>query len=189
MLTIDKTRPVMGVPPAFTERCAVRILGKKFGISQKEKPMITISDIELVGYFDADNELQTTIEKGGVVCNLNGINLKPAYFPLTQESVKYYAAFYRGATGVDFESIDETNPDLSYMDGLVMQALVKGNMVPILRSLTDEEKAEKLAKGEKAIGDPIKDDEGNIMQRPEIQVSMWLKAYTHPVPDSPQAGK
>lgn len=182
MLTLDKSKPVMGVPPAFKQRCAVRILEAKFGMSKKDKPMITIES-ELVGFFDDTNELQTSIKRGDKVFNLNGLKLRNDYFTLTQEALPYYAIFYKGATGNDLEVIDETNPDIAYMEGLVMQAVVRGNMVPYLEELTEEEKQAKLAIGERAIGKPLRNEDGTPIEKAEIRTEMWLRAYTKPLPE------
>lgn len=180
MLQASKVK--LGVPPAFTERCAVRCTEATFGPSKSGKPMIT-SKWELVGYFDEMNKLNTSIKKGEKEYVLGSLTLTPVYFTLTDKAIGFYSEFWSLAHRREFQGVDENNPDIQYLvDGLVMQAVVAGKMQPHRRQLTDEDKAALLAEGKPAIGDVIKDDEGNPMEFPVINISKWLKPYTGELP-------
>lgn len=176
MININTENKVeLGIPPAFSERCAVAITEHKFGPNSKGDPMITIMS-ELAGYFGDDGQLKTEMLRGGTLYKIAGLNLRPTMFTLTTKAIGFYASFYRAATGTELTSIDETNPDTSYLDKLVMQALVSGSMDDFRKQLTDEEKAEG-----KKLGDPILGDDGKPIKFPKLQINGkngWLKPFT-----------
>lgn len=180
MLQASKVK--LGVPPAFTERCAVRCTEAAFGPNKSGNPMIT-TQWELLGYFDEMNKLNTSIKKGEKEYVLGSLKLRPIYFTLTDKAIGFYSDFWSLAHRKAFEGVDENNPDIQFLrDGLVMQAVVIGKMDLMRKQLTDEDKAALIAEGKPAIGEVLKDDEGNPMEFPVINISKWLKPYTGELP-------
>jgi hypothetical protein len=183
MLQIPKTDSRVGVPPAFQERCVVRCTGKKSGQSKKGKPMITL-DWELIGYFDNDGKLQTSMKRGNTTYKLAGVRANSSYFTLTPEAVSFYADFYKAANpGEELTELDEENPNIDYCDGLMMQAVLYGSNVAMRKQLTEEEKKEKVEKGEEPVGDVITDEDGKPIEVANLKVNRFLKKYTGEVPD------
>lgn len=177
MLTISK-QAKLGIPPAFSERCVVRCQGVEFGLSKKDKPMITV-DWELIGYFDEAGKLQQEMERGDKVFKLAGLKVGKSYFTLTDKAVSFYADFYQMATGTELTELDETNPDIEYMkDNLAMQAIVTGTNSVFRKQLTPEEREKLIEDGKEPVGEPILDEDGNEIQTPQLSVRRWLKKYT-----------
>jgi len=176
----DKVK--MGIPPAFKERCAVRCTEQKFGPNKKQNPMIT-TKWELIGYFDQKGQLQTQMSRGGINYQLAGLSIRDVYFTLTDKAISFYGDFFQAATGEPLTEIDETNPDITYLDGIKMQAIVQGRMEVDRRQLTDEEKEALKAEGKEPIGEPILDDEGNKMEYANLNIARWLKPFNGEIPE------
>jgi hypothetical protein len=159
----------VGIPPAFRERCAVRITDAKVAPNSKGKPMITINQ-ELVGYYDNNNNLHSELVRGETTYKLAGLSIKPSYFTLTKEAAGFYADFYQRMTGEALTAIDETNPaGLEELKaGPVMQAIVQ--------------KEELKAQGKPQVGEPITDDEGKPIETAQLEVKMWLKPHEGELP-------
>lgn len=174
----------LGIPPAFRERCAIRCKSVSFGPNKNEAPMIT-STWELIGYFDQVGQLQTSMKRGEITYQLAGLSVNSIYFTLTEKAISFYAAFYKAAKGEEISEIDDTNPDIEYMEGIKMQAVISGRMAVERRQLTEEEKEELKAQGKEPIGEPILDDEGNKMEIANLQVTKngWLKKFTGEIPE------
>jgi hypothetical protein len=173
----------VGIPPAFRERCAVRITDAKVAPNSKGKPMITINQ-ELVGYYDNNNNLHSELVRGETTYKLAGLSIKPSYFTLTKEAAGFYADFYQRMTGEALTAIDETNPaGLEELKaGPVMQAIVQGTMQVFRKQLTDEQKEELKAQGKPQVGEPITDDEGKPIETAQLEVKMWLKPHEGELP-------
>jgi hypothetical protein len=180
MIEVGK-RSVMGVPPAFSERCAMRCTDISFGQNKKDKPMVT-TNWELIGYFDSNGKLQTEIERGGKTYKLAGLKFKPMYFTF-EKGIVFYQELYEAAKGEELTTVDDTNPDTEWLNGLVMQALVTGSQQPALRQLTEEEKQERLKEGKSAMGDPILDEDGKPITSAVLYRQKWLKPYTGEIPE------
>lgn len=179
-----------GIPPAFSERCVVRVKNHKFGPNSNGNPMITLSDVELIGYFKPSEtepgkaELVNTVEKGGQKYILNGLELKPSYFTLKDGGLEVYATFWNKANpGQELTEVNTNNPDREYLTNLLMQVIVSGRMEPYRRQLTEEEKAEKKAQGKRPVGDPILDEDGKPIELPVLQVTTWLRKYSGDLPE------
>lgn len=174
----------VGVPPAFQERCVVRITDSKCGENKKGNQMITLQS-EMVGYVDSNNVLHTSIKRGDITYKLAGLKLQPTWFTLTEENIAYYAEFYAAANpGEELTVLDEMNPALEYTEGLLMQAIVNGRSEPFRKALTAEEKAAKIEAGEKnPVGDPILDEEGKTIETARLNVNRWLKKYFGEIPE------
>lgn len=181
MITIEKQNTKLGVPPAFSYRCAVRCTEAKFGPSKKGKPMIT-TQWELVGYFDESGQLSTSMKRGDTLYQLAGLKVRPAYSTIEGKALPFYADFYEACTGEELVTVDETNPDIAYLDGIVMQAIVVGKMEAFRMQLTEEEQEEKKAKGEQPIGAPILDEDGKPIETPSLNIQRFLKKFNGEIP-------
>jgi hypothetical protein len=172
-----------GVPPAFSERCVVRIRSHKFGPNSNQNPMITIEP-ELVGWFNPDGKLVNTIERGGQTYILGGVDCKSEYFTLKDKGLEVYADFWnRAHPGEELTEINVNNPDREYLTGLLMQVLVSGRSEPYLRQITEEEKAELKAQGKRPVGEPIRDEDGKPIEKSILRCSNWLRRYTGELPE------
>lgn len=188
IVKIEKAAKV-GIPPAFSERCVVRIKGHKFGPNSNGNPMITINDIELIGYFkttpeDTKGVLTNTVEKGGQKYILAGLDVRSQFFTLKDGGLEQYQQFWNKAhPGEELTEVDVNNPEREYLTGLCMQAIVSGRMEPYRKQLTEEEKAEKKAAGQRPIGDPITDEDGKPIELPVLQIGTWLRKWTGELPE------
>ncbi|HEX9232684.1 MAG TPA: hypothetical protein VF849_01410 [Blattabacteriaceae bacterium] len=181
MLT-KSNKPKLAVPPAFKNRCVIRCTDVKFGPNSNDAPMIT-ANWELLGIPNSTGSIDTKMERNGQEYQLAGLRLKTTYFTLTQKAVDgFYAEFWTKANGEEFKGVDETNPDIKFFDSLCMEAIVQGLTIVERKQLTEEEKEEKIAKGEQPIGDPITDSDGEEITRTMLTQTMWLKRYTGEVP-------
>lgn len=186
VVRIGKTAKA-GIPPAFSERCVVRIRTHKFGPNSNQKPMITVEP-ELIGYFpQADGksgELTNTLEKGGDKYIIGGLDIRSAYFTLDGGGLEMYADFWNKAhPGEELTQVSVVNPEREYLSGLMMQCVVSGRMEVYRRRLTEEEQAEKKARGERPLGEPILDEDGKPIEIPVLQISKWLRKYVGTVPE------
>ncbi len=175
--------PKLSVPPSFKDRCVIRCTDYKFGPNSNDNPMITVN-WELLGIPNSTGSIDTTMKRAGQEYQLAGLRLKTTYFTLTQKAVDaFFAEFWMKANSEkEFPGIDESNPDLKFLDGLCMEAIVQGSTVVERKQLTEEEKEEKIAKGEPAVGDPITDSDGEEITRTMLTQTMWLKKYEGEVP-------
>jgi hypothetical protein len=180
MLTKEDAGAKLGIPPAMKDRFAVRILKATFGPSKSSgDPMITLSELELAGVPNATGSLDTTVKRGDVTYKVAGLKLNPVYFPLTKKSLGRYIDFYEKVNGVgSFTGVDENNPDMAYLDDLVMEAIVSSSSEPERKVLTEEEKRAKVLAGEQPVGDPIKGADGKEITKDQIYVATWLQKYT-----------
>jgi hypothetical protein len=185
MALAKQNKVKLGIPPAFSERCAIRIKDKSFKAeNSKGNPMITL-ELELVGYFDDSGQLQTKMRRGDTEYQIAGLDLPNTFFTLTPKAQGFFIDFYEKATGTEFpyDSFDEKNPDLSFLDNLVMQGLVSGTSEPYRKQLTEEEKEAKRAAGENnPQGAPILDDEGKQIMIPKFKINKWLKPFKGELP-------
>ena len=175
--------PKLAIPPAFKDRCVVRCTDYKFGPNSNDAPMITVN-FELLGIPNLTGSIDTTIERGGKKYQLAGLRLKTCYFTLTQKVVDgFYSEFWMKANGEkEFPGVDETNPDLKYLDGLCLECVCQGATIIERKQLTEEEKEEKIAQGEQPIGDPITDGDGEEITRTILTQTLWLKKWEGEVP-------
>jgi len=175
------------LPPAFSERCLVRVTGHKFGPNSNGNPMITM-DSELVGWFPSSGEnkgqLLGAVEKNGLIYNLSGLSLRSSFYTLSGGGIASYAEFWNKAhPGEELTEIDLENPDREYMTGFLMQAIVSGRTEVYRTQLTEEEKSLKKAAGEKPVGDPILGEDGKPINIPIVQVTSWLIKYSGEIPE------
>ncbi len=150
----------------------------------KISKLISSANFELVGIPNSTGSIDTTIERSGQKYQLAGLKVKPTYFTLTQKAIDgFFAEFWTKANGEEFQGIDEENPDIKFLDGLLMEAIVQGSTVEERTILTDEEKAEKKSEGKAQVGEVITDGDGNPITRTMLNINIWLKKYTGDVPN------
>jgi hypothetical protein len=170
-------------PPAFSERCALRVKNHKFAPNSNAKPMITV-ELELIGYFSPGGELTNTIERSGVKYILGGLDVRSMYFTLEGGGLERYAGFWNLMhPGEELTELDTNNPDREYLTGLVFQAIVSSRMEPYRRQITEEEKAELKAQGKQPVGDPIKGEDGKPIELRTLNVGRVLCKHTGDLPE------
>jgi len=174
----DSTEVKASIPPAFTERCAVRIQEVKFGPNSKSNPMITLDKIELCGVFDANNNLIQEIVKGTTTYKVAGLNVDRENFTLTSKAVGFYETFWKAAhPGEEYPGVDDSNPDIGWIKGFVGQAIIIGRVKQMRKQLTDEEKIALVAAGKPAEGALLTDEHGKPVEFPSLKISRWMGPY------------
>lgn len=175
-----------GVPPAFRYRCAIRCTDAKHAYSQKTKNPMIVSNWELIGYFDENNNLKSEITRSGVKYKLDGLKLPTLYQTLTEQALPYYADWYSKANpGETLTQLDEKDPNMTFYENLIMQAVVEGGMNVVRRILSEEELNERKAKGESEQGEALLDEKGNPIENPVLRViyNGWLGRYVGELPE------
>src|SRR6266513_1441641 len=137
MIQESKTR--LGIPPSFKDRCVVRCTDYTFGPNSKDNPMITVN-WELIGIPNTTGGVETSMKRAGIEYQLASLKLRPSYFTLVEKAINFYADFWNKVFNKDFEGVDETNPDIAYLENLCMEAIVTGQTTVERKVLTDEEK-------------------------------------------------
>lgn len=183
MIIEKKTK--VGVPPAVRDRAIVRCLDKSFGPNKNGNPMIT-TEWELVGFPQPDGSIATTVKRGGIDYAVGGLRCQNLYYTLTPKAIGFYIDMWEKAhPGESFPSeLDETNPDIDWFNGLVMQVMIETKSEPQRKILTEEEKAELKAAGKEIIGEPITDEDGNPITRESVRIIQFLKPFAGELPPS-----
>lgn len=182
---LQKTDAVkLQIPPAFRDRYVVRVTQSKFGPNSNDNPMITLN-LEVVGKPNKTGSVDTEVKRGENTYQIAGLNIMPVYFTLVKgKALSMYIDFWEKANpGKEFEGVNEENPDREYLDGLLMEAILTSSNYDMRKELTDEEKEEKKAAGEQAVGEVILDEDGKPITRQSVNISTWLKKYTGDVPN------
>lgn len=151
-----------------TDRYVVRQVASKSGPSQSSgNPMITLS-FEIV--CDAQGS-ETVILPNGQTGMVAGIEMD-YYLTLTDKTAARIADFHE-LIGKPLKSIDKENPDLSIYDGLVLDAILRGEEQVSCKDATPEEKAA----GKRGV--PILDAQGKQVKsyRASIQRILGLSAH------------
>lgn len=181
-MKFDTNAAVKGIPPAMKDRYVVRCTDVKFGPNRNDNPMITCN-WELIGLPNPDGTVQTSVKRGDKEYVVAGLRCQPKFFTLTEKAARFYKEFWEAAhPGETLEELDETNPDIAFFDGLCMTAICTGSEVIQRKELTEEEKQEKVAKGEKPVGDPIVDDDGKPMKRTQVDIIEFYKKWEGELP-------
>lgn len=177
MIKVNRDNRVkMGIPPAFRERCALRVTDYKVGPNKNSDEMLTIN-LELGGYFNDSGTLETQIERDGKIYKIAGLRMQPMRFTFNEKAIGIYARWWEMVHKDQFpEEFDETNPDLAYLEDLKLQAVVQGSNRTMRKLLSDEEKALKKANNEELVGDPILNEDGEPLEEANlyIQNDNWL---------------
>lgn len=180
MAELTKTEAVkLGVPPAFRDRYVIRCTDKKFGPNSKGNPMVTLN-WEVVGYPNNTGSVDTEITRNGQAYQIAGLRVQPSWFTLVAgKALQSWIEFYEAANGPgSFTSVDPENPNIEFTEGLVMEAVLYTQEQVQRKELTDEEKADKRAKNEPLLGDPIKDGDGKEVKSQQISIQSFLKKFT-----------
>jgi hypothetical protein len=141
------------VPPALKDRYVARLTDKKFSTSSKGNPMVTLS-FEVCGIPLDDGTTATSLKRGDVTYEIAGLKVEPVYFTLVEgPALDRFAEFYRIITGQEFEGIDETNPDLGFLEGnVVLECMLEDVTVTERKVLTPEERATGKKEGDPILG-------------------------------------
>lgn len=179
MINLKKSSK-LGIPPAFSERCAIRCTDHKVAPNKSGNPMIT-ANWELIGFFNDKNNgaLETEISRGGQLYKLAGMRVPTQRWTLTEKAISFYQTVWEAAhPGEEMPTeFDEENPDTDWLKDCVLQVLISGGNKVSRKQLTEEEREEG-----KTEGDPILDDEGNQMEDTVIYINKWLKPYGGDIP-------
>jgi hypothetical protein len=169
----------VGVPPAIRNRYIVRCIGQTFGKSKSSgNPMITL-EWEVVGEPQKDGTIAPTIKRGTDTYQVAGLPIRPTYFTLVAgKPLERFFDFQRAA-GLPSDSVDETDPDLSGYEGLLMQAILATEESQEMTALTEEERED----GKKP--EPILDEDGKPIVRTAIRIASFLKVYNGDVGPAP----
>lgn len=173
----------LGIPPAFKDAYVIRVLEKKFGPNSNDDPMVTIT-WELVGKPNIDGTIDTEVRRGDTSYKIAGLRVKPTYYTLIEKGVGFYRDLYQLATGEPFQGVDETNPDLSWLDKLSVLALLVAESQPVRKELTNEEKVLLKQAGKPLLGEPILDGDGKPITRDSVRIDFngMLSKYTGALP-------
>jgi len=172
-----------GVPPAVRDRAVVRCIEHSFGPNSNQNPMVT-TQWELIGFPQPDGSIATTIKRGATEYKVAGIRTNSIFFTLTPKAIGFYVDIWRAAHPGEAlpTEFDENNPELDWLNGLAMQAMIETRSDVQRKALTQEEKDQLLLEGKPAIGDPITDDEGVEITRDSVRILSFLKPYTGELP-------
>ncbi len=175
----------LGIPSAYNERSLIRCLEYEYtNANKKGNPMLT-TKWELCGYFMGSTLLQVKVE-GKVTYRLGGLKIRPNYQVIKPENINFFADFYKVCTGKDLPAeidTDTLGDDLEWLQGLALQAIVTGKSQAQRRAITDEEREEKIAKGEEPVGDILTDENGQEIVNNNLEIKTFLKKYTGDVPE------
>lgn len=152
------------IPDNLADSLVVRCISDDFGESKSSGVAMITSRWEIVGIYDKETkQVKDHMIVGGKKYVIGGLETRPVYHSLSDKALPRHMDFWSKATGKpkdDYE-IDTENPDRSYYKGLVMSAVVKAELTPRTKPLTDEQKEELRAAGKPLVGEPMVDDEGN----------------------------
>lgn len=162
-------------PPRMRDRYVVRCTGKKFGVSSKGNPMITL-EWEVAGKPEEDGSLSQEVVRDGKKYNIAGLRASRTYLTLVPGPALNMLMDFHEAAGLP-EEVDETAPDLSIYEGLAMTAIVDDDESKAMREPTDEEREA----GQTELV-PIRDDDGKEIVRRYAVVKQFLKRYTGELP-------
>ena len=161
------------IPPAMKDRYVIRCLDAKFALSSKDNPMV-ITEWEVVGIPTATGSLETSVKRGSVEYQIAGLKTPRQYWTLTVKAIgRYIAAWEAAHPGEDFPGVDENNPDLAWLEGLVLNAILTGQEEVMRKILTPEEKAEG-----KLEADPVLDEDGKPIKTSAIRILEFRSPYT-----------
>lgn len=162
------------IPPNFYESAIIRCTKTDFGPSKRSnKPMIT-AEWEVCGVRNKTDKLKvdTSVERGGVVYHIAGLNIKPKYHVLSPEALKYYKAEWSKFTGrpeTEF-SVDTENPDRTFFNKLVMSAVIKAVKVTKTRELSEEEEAA-------GVSNVVVDEDGKPLSYTVIEIDTFNRRF------------
>lgn len=170
MLTRTDAVSVGVVPPRMRDRYIVRCTEATFGASSKGNPMITLS-WEIAGHPQTDGTISNEIVRDGKKYQIAGLRAGRTYLTLVPGPALNMFLDFQQAVGLP-EEVDETNPDLSGYNGLVVSAIVEDDESKAMREATDEEKEA----GKEGLV-PILDEDGKEVTRRFAVVKQILKRY------------
>lgn len=178
------------VPADLDESLIIRCTEKKFAPSSKGDPMITCN-WEIVGISDGkggvDNKIRRTKDGQTVEYVIGGLRLRPTWHVITKKSLFFFQKWWSKCTGIDPKEFkfDSENPDLDFLNKLVMSAQCGVEVKEARKKLTDEEKEKLKAEGQELKGEIIIDDAtGQAKTYNEVYVKNdgWNGRFTGELP-------
>lgn len=172
-------------PDDLYDSLIIQCTEKEFGLSKKQKPRVA-SKWEVVGIKNKDNGVDREMVRNGVTYVLAGLSVIIPYggFSLQPNALRFFRDFWVKATGKKAEEfvLDTENPDLSFMDNLVMSAVVRAVITPKTKPLSEEQAAALEEAGKPVVGEPVVDDDGNPIFTKFLQLDTWNKRFTGQMP-------
>lgn len=174
------------VPPAFRDMYVVRCVEKKSGPNSKGNPMVT-SQWEVVGRPDGKGSVETEITRNGQKYQIAGLRTQPSWNVLVPGLAlnSYIELWEKAHPGQEFQGVNPENPDIEWLDGLLMLAILTTTENVQRKELTDEEKADRKAKNLPLLGEPIKDGDGKEVKSSQVKISEFRELYTGDAPERP----
>lgn len=180
----------MEAPPAFRKRCVIRCTKAELARTKKTSEPMVKTMWECCGLFE-NGVLKPSLMRGNIEYRIAGLDCNGIYggeyFPLMDNTVDNFRKFYELATGNKLpKDFDRENPPIEFLDGLLMEATVHSVKSIQTEGITEEEKAAKIERGEKPVGEPLKDSEGNTLERTVLAIAgrdAWGKRWTKDVPE------
>ena len=172
------------VPKDLNDSLVVRCIEKKFAPNSKGNPMVTAS-WEIVGIADGKGGVDSKIVRGDTTYTIGGVRTRPTYHTLTKKALYFFQDWWSKCTGRPKEEfdIDDENPDLSFMDNLVMSAKCEAEVLERRKKLTDEEREQLKAQGIEPKGEVIIDPvTGEAETFTQAVIVGWNQKYTGELP-------
>jgi hypothetical protein len=174
----------MGVPTDLNDSLIVRCIDKKFAPNSKNNPMITCT-WEIIGIADGQGGIAESIKRGDKEFVISGLRTRPTYHTITKKALFFFQEWWSKCTGRKKEEldIDTENPDLSFLDGLVMSVTCTAETQEARKKLTEEEKEALQAQGLEPKGEIIIDPEtGEAKKYTQAVIQAWNNRYTGELP-------
>lgn len=171
-------------PDDLYDSLIIQCVEPEFKLSKKsQQPQIT-AKWEILGVKTADNKIDREFTKNGKTYVVAGLFTAPTYFTLSKKAIRFFQDFWCKATGrpkEEFE-IDDEVPDLSFMNKLVMSAVVKCVKTEKTKPISDEDREEAEEKGITLKPEVVKDDEGNVLYVKQLIIDNWNRRFTGELP-------
>lgn len=171
-------------PDDLYDSLIVQCVDPEYRLSKgKQEPQVTCK-WEILGVRTADNKIDREFVKNGKRYVVAGLNTMPSYFTLTPKAIRFFQEFWSKATGrpKDEFEIDDENPDISFMNKLVMSAVVKAVKTLKTKPITDEEREAAEAEGRAIKPEPVLDDEGKELYNKFLQIDTFNRRFDGELP-------
>lgn len=171
-------------PDDLYDSLILQCVDPEFKLSKKnQQPQVTCK-WEILGVKTADNKIERELIKNDRKYVVAGLYTAPTYFTLSKKAIRFFQEFWSKATGrpkEEFE-IDDENPDLSFMNKLVMSAVVKAVKTEKTKPISEEERDKAEAAGTTLKAEVVKDDEGNTLYVKQLVIDNWNRRFSGELP-------
>lgn len=169
-------------PEDLYESLIVTPTDKDFGPSKKTKDPQIVVKWEIAGVKNESGGIDRELKRGDKVYIIAGLSAGTTYFTITPKAMRFYKDFWKLANpGKEF-SVDDENPDLSYLDKLYMSAVVRCETIEQTKPLTDEQKEILEQQGLPIKGETVVDDEGKPIKMKFLKITNWNRRFMGDVP-------